>query len=434
MSDRSAFVDANDNAVKLFKLSREELLAIGPEALSPEYPERRVAVARLASRLRRARAERRRGPCSSGCTATRQGNVIPCEVRFIQLPSSKQRLIRASIIDIAARRQADTLAYGERRVLELIAANAPLERTLQAVVRLVEQLHPAIGAVVTARRDADRADARGRQRPCARRWRACSRSCRSGSSPGACGVGRVARSPGGRAATSRGSAVGGPREPVPLANGVRACCSTPIVTSGDRIHGTLAFYFDAVRSPNTEELDLVTRLTQLAGIAIRRKLDETALRDSEARFRALFDNVVDGVYQATPSGELLSVNPALVRMLGYDDAARARRVQHGATLFVEPKERDAAGQRAHELRSRAPFRVSAAATRSAGSIVVVENSRVVTATRRARRCTSKARSPTSRSARPPSARCSTRRSARRSRSSRSATRWSRPTPPATSST
>ncbi len=77
-----------------------------------------------------------------------EGNDIPCEVRFIRLPSSKHRLIRASIIDIAARRQADTLAYGERRVLELIAANAPLERTLNAVVRLVEQLHPTVGAAV----------------------------------------------------------------------------------------------------------------------------------------------------------------------------------------------------------------------------------------------------------------------------------------------
>ena len=64
------------------------------------------------------------------------GQDIPCEVRFIRLPSSKHRLIRASIIDIAARRRADTLAYGERRVLELIAANAPIERTRFGVFRM----------------------------------------------------------------------------------------------------------------------------------------------------------------------------------------------------------------------------------------------------------------------------------------------------------
>ncbi len=35
--DRNRFVDVNDNAVKLFRLPREQLLDIGPETLSPEY-------------------------------------------------------------------------------------------------------------------------------------------------------------------------------------------------------------------------------------------------------------------------------------------------------------------------------------------------------------------------------------------------------------
>ena len=35
--DRNVFVDANDNAVKLFKLPREELLGSGPDALCPEF-------------------------------------------------------------------------------------------------------------------------------------------------------------------------------------------------------------------------------------------------------------------------------------------------------------------------------------------------------------------------------------------------------------
>src|SRR5690606_7131126 len=100
--------------------------------------------------------------------------------------------------------------------------------------------------------------------------------------------------------------------------GFAASCSTPIVTAGDRIHGTLDVYCRASRAPKTEELDLIARLTQLAGIAIRRKQDETALRESEARYRGLFDNVVDGVFQTTIDGELISANPALMRMLGLD--------------------------------------------------------------------------------------------------------------------
>ena len=161
-----------------------------------------------------------------------------------------------------------------------------------------------------------------------------------------------------------------------VANGVRACCSTPIVTTGDRVHGTLALYFDTVRGPNTEELDLVTRLTQLAGIAIRRKQDETALRESEARFRSLFDNVVDGVYQAAPGGELLSANPALVQMLGLDDYAALGRCNM-AEFFVDPKER---ARLVSELMAYGRVRhfEYQLRTRTGRVIIVLENSRLVT--------------------------------------------------------
>ncbi|HET7924721.1 MAG TPA: EAL domain-containing protein, partial [Rhodanobacteraceae bacterium] len=161
---------------------------------------------------------------------------------------------------------------------------------------------------------------------------------------------------------------------VAVAGGLRASCSTPIVTTGERVHGTLALYFATVRGPNTEELDLVTRLTQLAGIAIRRKQDETDLRDSEARFRSLFENAVDGIYQAAPGGELLSANPALVHMLGLDETALGR--CNLAEFFVDPKERArlvselmAYGRVRHfEYQLRA---------RTGRSITVLENSRLV---------------------------------------------------------
>jgi diguanylate cyclase (GGDEF)-like protein/PAS domain S-box-containing protein len=125
-----------------------------------------------------------------------------------------------------------------------------------------------------------------------------------------------------------------------LEQGINASCSTPIVTAGDRIHGTLAVYFETARGPTTEELDLISRLAQLAGIAIRRREDQAALSESEARFRALFDNVVDGVYQGTPDGELVSANPALVSMLGFPSVDELS--AHGglAALFADPRDRD----------------------------------------------------------------------------------------------
>jgi PAS domain S-box-containing protein len=44
---------------------------------------------------------------------------------------------------------------------------------------------------------------------------------------------------------------------------------------------------------------------------------EEALRESEERFRSLFENAVLGIYRTTPDGQILLANPALCKMLGY---------------------------------------------------------------------------------------------------------------------
>ena len=375
--DRNVFVDANDNAVKLFKLPREELLRHRARGAVPRVSERRASVGRLASQLCRPRAARRaarvrvaapRRPGQGDAVrgAVHSPAVVEATADPRQHPRQRARAARPT-----------RLAYGERRVLELVAANAPLEKTLLAVVRLIEQLHPGVSAAIKLL-DADAGElslaaANGLS---AGASRSCSRSCRSGLRSGSCGVAASL----GRQVVVRDVAsdpLWAELASVAVANGVRACCSTPIITAGDRVHGTLALYFDAVRGPNTEELDLVTRLTQLAGIAIRRKQDETALRDSEARFRSLFDNVVDGVYQAAPSGELLSANPALVQMLGLDDGAALGRCNM-AEFFVDPKER---ARLVSELKSYGRVRhfEYQLRTRSGRVIVVIENSRLVTA-------------------------------------------------------
>ena len=50
-----------------------------------------------------------------------------------------------------------------------------------------------------------------------------------------------------------------------------------------------------------------------------RKRVETALQESEERFRSLFENATVGIYRTTPTGQILVANPALVKMLGYEN-------------------------------------------------------------------------------------------------------------------
>ena len=44
---------------------------------------------------------------------------------------------------------------------------------------------------------------------------------------------------------------------------------------------------------------------------------EQALRESEERFRSLYENSTLGLYRTTPDGKILLANPSLVKMLGY---------------------------------------------------------------------------------------------------------------------
>jgi PAS domain S-box-containing protein len=75
---------------------------------------------------------------------------------------------------------------------------------------------------------------------------------------------------------------------------------------------------------------------------------EDALRRSEAQYRSLFDGAVFGIFQATAEGQFVTVNPALVSMLGYDSPGEL--IQVGWALLHD--DRDAAAaliSRSHEL-------------------------------------------------------------------------------------
>jgi PAS domain S-box-containing protein len=48
-----------------------------------------------------------------------------------------------------------------------------------------------------------------------------------------------------------------------------------------------------------------------------RKEAEKALKESEERFRSIYENSTVGIYRTTPEGKILLANPALVKLLGY---------------------------------------------------------------------------------------------------------------------
>src|SRR5438445_1667387 len=90
------------------------------------------------------------------------------------------------------------------------------------------------------------------------------------------------------------------------------------------------FYFDCVAHA-------MMRDGEIHGITVLAR-DVSALRKNEARFTELFESLQEGIYITTPDGAILDVNPALVRMLGYDSKEDVLKRQV-PEIFVDRAER-----------------------------------------------------------------------------------------------
>ncbi|MFN8164769.1 MAG: PAS domain-containing sensor histidine kinase [Bacteroidia bacterium] len=71
---------------------------------------------------------------------------------------------------------------------------------------------------------------------------------------------------------------------------------------------------------------------------------ENALRESERKYRHLFETMHDGVYKSSHDGKFIDVNPALVKMLGYSSKEELMAIDIKTQLYFESSERENAIQ------------------------------------------------------------------------------------------
>ncbi len=69
--------------------------------------------------------------------------------------------------------------------------------------------------------------------------------------------------------------------------------------------------------------------------------DITDLRNAEEKYRSIFDNAMEGIYQSTRDGRLISINPALARIFGYDspETMMSDVTSVGRSLYADPSKR-----------------------------------------------------------------------------------------------
>ena len=79
----------------------------------------------------------------------------------------------------------------------------------------------------------------------------------------------------------------------------------------------------------------------LAAYAVNRNATAARLREAARSFRDLYDNISEGVFRSTLDGHMLSANPALVRLNGYETEAEMLNDVNdiGGRWYVDPNRR-----------------------------------------------------------------------------------------------
>ena len=71
-----------------------------------------------------------------------------------------------------------------------------------------------------------------------------------------------------------------------------------------------------------------------------RKEAEKALLESEKKYRSIFENAVEGMFQSTPDGQLITANPAMARIFGYATPEEMINQVHNIGLQLYSNEKD----------------------------------------------------------------------------------------------
>ncbi|HKQ35626.1 MAG TPA: sigma 54-interacting transcriptional regulator [Nitrospiraceae bacterium] len=150
-----------------------------------------------------------------------------------------------------------------------------------------------------------------------------------------------------------------------MAHGLRACWSTPILSSDEKVLGTFAIYSREPGSPTAQHQHLIGQITHLATVAIEHKHREEKLRQDERELRRITDAIDQRIAVHGPDGKILYVNRAMREYsgLGVEDVLaddfRARLV-HPDDLERSRAERQLA------LERETPFELELRARRKDG--------------------------------------------------------------------
>ncbi len=92
----------------------------------------------------------------------------------------------------------------------------------------------------------------------------------------------------------------------------------PLFGGSDQVIGILSLLHDQPMKNEHRTQSMIHIFAERAAAELERKQAEEAQRKAEAKYRSIFENAIEGMFQTTVDGHYISANPALARIYGYD--------------------------------------------------------------------------------------------------------------------
>jgi PAS domain S-box-containing protein len=315
IDEGGVLVDANDQLAKMFGYEMIELIGLKVEDLIA--PESRAWV--------QAQTDRQTSEPYEHLALRKDGSIFPVEVHAKRIQFQSRMVVVAAIRDITERKQQQAIEERRRILLEKVVQlgkavaqttdwQACLLKVYESVRYGLEFDRVAVFLYDETKREVTQAVGTDRAGQMEEMWPG-SRSVDVDAS-----FSDVLSDPAGFRFTRDYTADFAP-PPEHEMFGVKEHVLAA-VGMGDRLIGVVAVDNFLTQRPITDEqLEALRLFAGYVGLALANAQLLDQIRAAEQKYRSIFENAVEGVFQITPEGRLLSANPALARMYGYESPA-----------------------------------------------------------------------------------------------------------------
>jgi PAS domain S-box-containing protein len=268
-------------------------------------------------------------------------SIIEVEISSHELEFDGRPARIALAHDVTERRRMAIRTAGEREVLELLAADAPLTRILERITINQERAFPGMLCSVLLLDDDGRTLRHGAAPSLPRSYCDSIDGTQIGPAVGSCGTAAFTKK-----TVIADNIATDPRwkdySALALGHGLRACWSVPLISSEDTVLGTLALYYREPAHPTDLESSAIARGAHFASIAIERQKLRQSVHENRVRLETLVQNLPGMAYRCRNDEHSIMtyVSDGCEALTGYrrDELENNKSVSYGELIHADDRD------------------------------------------------------------------------------------------------